>query len=322
MEDAFDLVRRVDDKKGGDVAGFHKGESSRGEGVCRDGDGGRVHDIAGGEGEGAGTGAFEHAAEISVGDDALKVAVVEDGGEAELFAGHLVDDIGHEGGGSDGGDGIAGVHEVLNTGEFEAEMTSGVDIREVPGGEATALTEGKGKSVAEGEHNGGRGRRGEFMRTGFFGDGEIDREVGGAGKGGGGGAAERDEFQIEALGDGKEGEDFRGFAARRERKESVAGREHAEIAMEGFCGMEEVRRGSGGAEGGSDLPGDEAALADTGEDERAGGLLEEVQRGLDGGDEVGVEAGGEGGESSGFSGDDLRGGDVGAVAGSVTKHRG
>ena len=325
MEDAFDLAGGFDDDEGGNAAGLHEGEGGGGEGAGGDGDRGGIHDVGGGEREGVGAGALEHAAEVAVGDDAEEpVVAAENGGEAELLAGHLVDDVGHEGDGGDDGEVVAGVHEVADAGEFEAEAAAGVEIGEVLGGEAAALAEGEGEGVAEGKHDGGGGGGGKIVRAGLFGDGEVEREICGAGEGGGGVAAESDEREVEAMGDRKEGEEFFGFAAGGEKEEGVRGGEHAEVAVEGLGGVEEVGGGSGGAEGGGDLPRDQATFADAGEEERTAGsdgAFEEVEGRGEGLMEVGVETVSEGGEGGGFSGDDFCGGDVGLVAGSVARHR-
>ena len=170
------------------------------------------------------------------------------------------------------------------------------------------MTDGEGEGVAEGEHDGGGGGGCEVVRAGFAGDADVERDAGGGGEGGGRAAADGDEAGLEALEEGQEGEELFGFAACGEGDDEVAGGEHAEVAVEGFGGMEEVGGGSGGAEGGGDLAGDDAAFADAGEedavmcfrggDEEVDGLGEGFCGGA-------IEAIGEIVEGGGFEADDL-----------------
>jgi hypothetical protein len=78
--------------------------------------------------------------------------------------------------------------------------------------------------------------------------------------------------------------------------------------------MKEVRRGSGGEQGGGDLAGDEAAFADAGEDDAVAGLGgggEEGGNALEGVALGAFEALGEVFESGGFDADELGWGAVG-----------
>ena len=108
------------DDEGGDFVALHEGEGFGGEGCGGDGVGDGIEDFDGGEVEGVGAGVLEEAAEVAVGEDAEELGVRLsgglDGGEAEALGGHLVDDLGHGGVGRDGGDGVGGVHELLDGG--------------------------------------------------------------------------------------------------------------------------------------------------------------------------------------------------------------
>ena len=84
--------------------------------------------------------------------------------------------------------------------------------------------------------------------------------------------------------------------------------EHAEIAVEGVGGVEVVGGGSGGAEGGGDFTGDDAALADAGHDDaiaRGGGLKEEFDCALEGSEHGAVEAAREFFKSRGLDADEF-----------------
>ena len=87
-----------DDHEGSDLALLHESEGVGGEGCATDGERVGVHDVGGGLLEGVGAGALEHASEVAVADDAGEDACGgEDGGHAELFARHLIDDLRHGG---------------------------------------------------------------------------------------------------------------------------------------------------------------------------------------------------------------------------------
>src|SRR5271170_2701058 len=87
MHDSFDVTRWRKDDERGDLSLFHQSEGRRGEGVGVDGEGLRVHDLAGCVFEGVGAVAFEQAAKVPVGDHAHEFAVCgQDGCHAEFLA--------------------------------------------------------------------------------------------------------------------------------------------------------------------------------------------------------------------------------------------
>lgn len=102
------------DDEAGDLVVLHEGQGIDGEGGGRYGVGCGVEDVGSREVEGVGAAAGEEAAEVSVGDEAVELAVGLDGGEAEALCGHLVDDLGEGCGGWNDGDGVAGVHELVD----------------------------------------------------------------------------------------------------------------------------------------------------------------------------------------------------------------
>jgi hypothetical protein len=124
-------------------------------------------------------------------------------------------------------------------------------------------------------------------------------------------AAEADEGVADALEGGEKAEDLFGLTAGGEGDDHVAVSQGAKVAVQGFGGMKEKRRGAGGAEGGGDLLGDDAALAHAGDDDPAAGLAA-LHHQLDGALEVGshrsFEPGGEGQQRLSLDPDQLRGG--------------
>jgi len=269
VEDAGDLAGGFEDDEGGDFLFFEQGQSASGEFGGGDGPGAGMEGLAGGQGECRAAFALEQAAEVAVGDDAEQAAVLLDGGEAELFAAHLVDDVGHGGFRRDDGDGVASVHEVANEGEAFAEFAARVEVCEVLGSEALAEADGDGERVAEGEHGGGGGGGGQVHAAGFAFNGAVEGDIGGLGEGAGGVAAEADEGVALALEGGEEAEDFFGFAAGGKRDDDIAGHEDAEVAVDRFGRVEEEGWGAGGAEGGGDFLRDDAGFAHAGDDDAA-----------------------------------------------------
>jgi hypothetical protein len=170
---------------------------------------GMVAWCGGGAVEGVGAGVFEETAEVAVGEDAEEAGVWLhgqmggrlDGGEAEAFGGHLVDDLGHGCVGRHDRNGVSGVHELLDdcvaAGEAAAELAAGVQLGEVLGLEVEAAADVDGEGVAEGEHGGGGGGGSELVVAGFAGYRDVERVRAGGGECRGGAAGEANEGDAE-----------------------------------------------------------------------------------------------------------------------------
>jgi hypothetical protein len=198
----------------------------------------------------------------------------------------------------------------VDAGEAFAEAASGMEFGEVFGLPASAAAYFEGKGVAEGEHYCGGGGGSEVQWAGFGVYSGVEDDVAGLREGGGCAAAEGDELVGQPLEDGKEIEDLFGLAAGREGEDGVAAGEHSEIAVDGVGRVQVVSWCAGGAEGGRDLAGDDAALADAGDDDAvlAGDTAEdEVGGGVEGGEHWAFKAEGEGVEGGGFDADEVGG---------------
>ncbi len=308
VDNAFNLTAAPEHDERRDLLVFHQCEGRGGESAAFYGEGKRVHDLACVVFQCVRAVAFEQTAEIPVGDHAGKAPFFGDGGHAEFFPRHFVDDLGHGGGGDDLRDGVAGVHEFANACQAASDAASGVQVCEVFCAPSAAATGFKSKGIAEREHDGGRSGGGEVERAGFAGGAGVEEDVCGLRKRGGAAAAEGDEGCVEALENGEEAEELFGFAAVGEREDGVPGGKHAEIAVYGFGSVEEVSGCAGGAKGGGDLAGDDAAFADAGDDDAFGvGLEEEFDGGGEGSREGAVEAVGELVERRGFDAHELGG---------------
>ncbi len=139
------------------------------------------------------------------------------------------------------------MHEIADAAEALADAASGVEVGEVFGLPIFAPAEFEGEGVAEGEHDGGGGGGGEVERAGFGVDADVEEDVGGLSESAGGVAAEGDEGSGKALEGGEDAEEFFGLATVGEGEDGVAGGDEADVAVDGFGGVEEVGGGSGGA---------------------------------------------------------------------------
>ena len=99
-------------------------------------------------------------------------------------------------------------------------------------------------------------------------------------------AGQRDERHLQALQRFEQADDFFGFAAVGDGQDGVAAREHAEIAVQRFGGMQEEGWRAGAGKRGGDFSADEAGFAHAGDDDAAFAGEQEV----DGFFEAGVEA--------------------------------
>ena len=97
---------------------------------------------------------------------------------------------------------------------------------------------------------------------------------------------------------------FFGFAAGGNCQQHVVRREHAEVAVQRFGGVQEKRRRAGAGESGGDFAADQAGLAEAGDDDSS---FASVQK-FDGFFEAGVEAVDQAGDGFGFDAQDALGG--------------
>ena len=142
-----------------------------------------------------------------------KPAVLLHRSDAELFRRHFEDDIGHGRGRRDGGDVLAGVHQLAHFGELLAELAAGMQFGEIFGAEALAQTDGDGQRIAEREHGGGGGGGREIQTAGFALDRAIEGHVARLRQSRLQIAREADERVAFALDGGEQAQNFLGFSA-------------------------------------------------------------------------------------------------------------
>ena len=201
------------------------------------------------------------------------------------------------------------MHQLANAGETPADPAAWVQIGKVfclPAAEAAYF---EGESVAQGEHDGGGGGGCEVEGAGFGGDAGVEEDVARLSQGGCAAARDGDQCGFEALEGWDQAQEFFCFAAVGKGDDDAFGGEHAEITVDGFGRVKEVGRRACGAQGGGDFAGDDAALADAGEDDatlRGCGLKEMVRRLGEWDEHGGVEAEGKFVQGGGLDADEVR----------------
>ncbi len=214
--------------------------------------------------------AGEGAAEVAVGDEAEEMAVgIDDAGGSEGAAGHFDDDLAERGAEGDGRE--VAVHRLVDAQmEIAADLTGGVETGEIGVAELAEFGDGEDQGVTDGK-GGDDGAGGDTEGVAGGRDGGIEDHVGFLGEGGVAVAEEGDEGAAEGAEGGQEMEQFGGGAGAGEEENWVAGGEDADIAMDGFGGVEEDGGKASGGERSGELFGDAAGLADAGEDDLVAG---------------------------------------------------
>ena len=231
--------------------------------------------------------------QVAIGEDAayLAVGVVDHRGHAKTATGNFEQGCGEGGLRRQPRYLIGWPHDVANVGEKAAtERAARVCASEVLRTEAARLEQRDGKCVTQGQRRCCARGWGEVERTGFFADASVEMYVGLAGECRSWFAGDRDQGCALALDQRNDGQHF--FARTRVRKgdDDILGGDHAQVAVRGFSGMDEVCGGAGAGERGGDLATNVAGLADAGDDDAS----VTIQNALDGFDEGGVHAVGEG----------------------------
>jgi hypothetical protein len=287
VHDAENSFGFVDDDDGSDLALLHQIEGFAGENVRADGLWVMRHSVAGCHVESGAAMLFHQAAQITVGDDAGEAAVgMKHGGHAQALVTHFVNDGGHERFGRHMRQRAARVHFVLDAHELAAETTSGMKGGEVVVAKVASLEKRDGEGIAYGHRDGGASGGSKIQRAGFFADTNVEGDVTGFGEGGGNLAGEGDQRNLEALEGFEKADDLFGFAAVRDGEHSVTTREHSEITVQGFGGMQKEGRGAGAGKSGGNFSSDKAGLAHARDDDAAFASKEQV----DGAVESGVQA--------------------------------
>src|SRR5260221_6349684 len=153
--------------------------------------------------------------------------------------------------------------------------------------ETAAVEKGNGEGIADGHGYRGAGSGSEIEGAGFLFYADVENELAGFGQRGFGIAGERDDGNFEALERFEEIQDFLGFATVGDGEESVATREHAEIAVKCVSGVKKASWRASAGKGGGDFAANQAGLAHAGDDDAAFAGEEEI----DGADKGIVEAG-------------------------------
>ena len=168
------------------------------------------------------------------------------------------------------------MHQVSHGPQHGAQLAAGVEGLEVLGGETALFQQGHGQGVAKGHLQGGRGCRRIDIPRRFSSLGQQKLDVCGPAQGAVGGGGQRDHRDLEALGIGQDVGQFPNFARLGQGQDHVVLTDHAQVAMAGFIGVDKVGRGARGREGGGDLAGYMPGLSDSGADDPAPGLGQDL----------------------------------------------
>ncbi len=239
--------------------------------------------------------------QIAVGDDADHMAVaVGDADAAKTLRRHFHQRIGHLGAERLERHGVARMHEVAGVFQHRTQLAARMQHAEIHRGEAAPFQERDRQRIAHRQHHQRRGRGSEIVRTGLARLRQRQRDIGGLGQRRGGLGGDRDHADPEALGIGNEVFHLRLLAGPRQGHDDIVGRDHAEIAMAGLCGMDEESWCSRRGEGRGDLAADMAGLAEACDDQAAPSLEDQVGGGNESRAEIGLQRGGQRGDAAGF----------------------
>ena len=230
---------------------------------------------------------FQRAAQVAVGVDANNAVLsVDHGGHAQPLTRHLQQRDCHRRTWRNFRQTVTAVHHIGNLQQQPAaQRTARMRHREVFGGETTGVEQGDRQRIPHRQR--GRGRRGgrEVHRASLLVDRHVQMDVGHLRHRRVRLARHRDQRRAHALDQRQDRHDLGGFARIADRQYHVLARDHAQVAMAGFTGVDEERRRAGGRQRRGDLAADVARLAHAGNDDAPSA----GHHALAGADEVGVD---------------------------------
>ena len=207
--------------------------------------------------------AFDQAAQIAVCEDTDGVVLtVYDGSGTQPFGADLSHGFAERGIGWDARCLLKWTHHVADQGEqTSAQGATRMGAGEIFGFEAACVEQGDGQCIAHGHLCGGAGGRGQVVGAGLFFDAGVEHDGRVSAQTGLGAARHGNEGNAHALDERQDGVEFFAFAAVADRHDDVLGGDHAQIAMTGFCGMDEHGWRACGGECGCDFAADMPAFA-------------------------------------------------------------
>ncbi len=237
------------------------------EPIRADGAGIAVHYFGNGkprEVQGSGGGLLQSAPQIAVGIDAdHPLVLAQDRGHPQSFAGNFQNRIAQHGAVGNRGYRFAGSHHVPHAGQKPAPQdSSGVGARKVLGAEAPCLQQRQRQRVSQRQGRGRARRRRQVEGTGLLVHAGVQVRVGFPAQGGAGVAGHGDELRAQALEQGNDGEQLLRLTRVGEGEQHVISGHHAKVAMAGLDRVYEEGRSASAGEGGGDLAGNVAGLAD------------------------------------------------------------
>ncbi|ENN87391.1 hypothetical protein RHSP_27296 [Rhizobium freirei PRF 81] len=225
----------------------------------------------------------EIAGDIAIGDDAAQAAVIIDHTDtAETHFRQRHRRFRHAGAKANQGHAVTLMHDVGDMRKAGAELAAGMEGTEIFGREAACLEQSHGQRIADGQLQQRRCRRGQSVGTGFLLLGQQQYHVRLAGERRGLACGDGDHRDREAAGITDDAAQLRAFATPGYGDDDVVLRDHAEIAVIGLDRMDEESRRARGGQTCGKLVADMAALADTGDNDAAADVADDLHRAAEG----------------------------------------
>ncbi len=146
-----------------------------------------------------------------------------------------------------------------------------MEEREIRRVEPAALHQHERERVSHRERRRRARRRGERQRTGFLANAHVEHHVGTGGERRSRRTRHRDQLEAESLEQRQHREDLARLPAVRDRDHGIPLHDGAEIAVHALSRVQEECRRSRARQRRGDLPGDDAGLAEPGDDDLPGG---------------------------------------------------
>ena len=216
---------------------------------------------------------IDDAAQITIGEHAQYALLrIDHSSKAQALAGHFDKTRCQRGIWPHAGQFIAAAHDIGNMQQqLAAEAATRMRTGKIFGSEAACFEQGDSQCITHGQRGSGAGGRGQIVRTGFFGNADIEIDVGRLRQRGGAAASDGDDRQAQSLEVRQQHHHFGCFAGVGNGDDHVAARHHAQIAVRGFGRMEKERGCARAGQRGGDLAPYMTRLSQTGDDHTTGG---------------------------------------------------
>ncbi len=172
---------------------------------------------------------------------------------------------------------VAAAHDRLDLEQLAAQAAGRVEAGEVLVREVAHPAQHEGQGVADGDHGRGAGAGRQAERTDLLQRAEHEGDVGRAGQRAVAVAGQARRWPSASCRSGpQQPDDLLALAAVRQDQDDVVGMDHAQVAVDGPGGVEDVGAGAGRVERAGDLLADVGRLAGAGDADAPGAAAEEL----------------------------------------------